>query len=228
MAMEDNKIYGSKNRRELYESLSKDGFDLGTFEDFDHNMNDENVRKSIHEAAVGAGWDLPDYDQFDRDMAVRRLKIGGQSQEVDHATYDDFMKRHPSGSNKKPDTPQPMLDAVTKENAGGYQPTAEDMAGFMGTIRNAGAVASGSLQKFDDKAENLKKRQGLSVPTRINVGESNNLIQGNKKLNPDTGKLEDTYITASGEQYDNKTLADEEQRQIDKNLRDQRYIESLR
>lgn len=105
--MASDKIYGSENRRQLFDSLSKDGFDLGTFEDFNRNMDDENVRKSIHEAAIGAGWDLPDYAQFDSDMAVRRLKIGGQSQEVDHATYDDFIKRHPSGSNKKPVTPQP-------------------------------------------------------------------------------------------------------------------------
>ena len=104
--MDTEKKYGSDNRRKLYDNLSKDGFDLGTFEDFDRNMNDKEVRRSIHEAAIGAGWDLPDYDQFDRDMAVRRMKIGGEMQEVDHATYDDFLKRHPSGTNVKP-KPQP-------------------------------------------------------------------------------------------------------------------------
>lgn len=120
-------------------------------------------------------------------------------------------------------------DFATPQEAApaGYQPSAEDMAGFMGTINRAGKAATGSVQSFDQKAQNLQKRQGLNVPQRVNVGESNNLVQGEKKLNPETGQLEDTYITSSGNEYDNKTLANEEQRQIDQNLRDERYRQSL-
>jgi hypothetical protein len=99
--MEDGKIYGSANRRKMYDNLSKDGFELGTFEDFNQNMDNKDTRQAIYRAAQGAGWELPEYDQFDRDMTVRQMKIGGEMKEVDHATYDDFMKRHPSGTNVK-------------------------------------------------------------------------------------------------------------------------------
>jgi len=99
--MEDGKIYGSENRRKMYENLSNDGFELGTFEDFNQNMDNKDTRQAIYRAAQGAGWELPEYDQFDRDMTVRRMKIGGEMKEVDHSTYDDFMKRHPSGTNVK-------------------------------------------------------------------------------------------------------------------------------
>ena len=108
-----------------------------------------------------------------------------------------------------------------------YQPSAEDMKGFMGTISRAGNVASGSIQNYDRRTQNLQKRQGLNVPQRVNIGESNNLVQGNQKINPETGQLENTYITSSGNEYDNKVLADMEQRQQDQLDRDRRYAESL-
>ena len=109
----------------------------------------------------------------------------------------------------------------------GYKPSADDMAGFMGTINKAGKVASGSLQSFDRRTQNLQKRQGLNVPQRVNVGESNNLVQGDQRFNPETGELENTYITSSGNEYDNKALADMEQRQRDQFDRDQRYMQSV-
>ena len=108
-----------------------------------------------------------------------------------------------------------------------YQPSAEDMKGFMGTIFRAGNVASGSIQNYDRRTQNLQKRQGLNVPQRVNIGESNNLVQGNQRINPETGQLENTYITSSGNEYDNKALADMEQRQQDQLDRDRRYAESL-
>lgn len=125
--MDTKKIYGSENRRKLYDNLSNDGFDLGTFEDFDRNMNDKDVRKSIHEAAVNAGWDMPDYGQFERDMTVRQMKIGGQMQEVDQATYDDFVKRHPSGTNVKPRQQQKPQQPVASPQAAGEGKPAADM-----------------------------------------------------------------------------------------------------
>lgn len=109
----------------------------------------------------------------------------------------------------------------------GYKPTAEEMAGFSSTIRNAGRTAGSSLGSFDNKVQNLQNRQGLNVPSRIEVGKSNNLVQGKQQLNPETGQLENTYITSSGNEYANEALADMEQRQIDQNLRDERYKQSL-
>lgn len=115
-------------------------------------------------------------------------------------------------------------DAMPKQ---GYKPTAEDMAGFNSTIRNAGRTAGSSLGSFDRKLQNIQKRQGLNVPSRIEVGKSNNLTQGRQQLNPETGQLENTYITSSGNEYDNEALADMEQRQIDQSVRDERYKQSL-
>ena len=108
----------------------------------------------------------------------------------------------------------------------GYKPTADEMAGFMSTINNAGKAVKG-IAGFDQRAQNLKKRQGLNVPKRVNLGESNNLVEGQQRLNPETGELENTYITSSGNEYDNKALADMEQRERDQFVRDQKYLQSI-
>ncbi len=139
-------------------------------------------------------------------------------------------------------TKQPMMDAMEKENSlispkapadvnetarkekeGGYQPTMAEMQSFQNTLGNAGFAAATSVPSFDRKSANLKKRQGLQAPGRINVGETNNLVEGEQHLNPDTGKLEKTYITSYGNEYENKSDAEAEQRQIDDYERKMRY-----
>lgn len=115
-------------------------------------------------------------------------------------------------------------DAMPKQ---GYKPTADDMEDFNSTIKNAGRTAGSSLGSFDSRVQNLQKRQGLNVPNRIEVGKSNNLVQGRQQLNPETGQLENTYITSSGNEYENEAIADMEQRQIDQYARDERYKQSL-
>ena len=95
-----------------------------------------------------------------------------------------------------------------------YQPTADDMAGFQSTINSAGRAAANPTQSYDRKTGLMKQRRGLNVPQRINLGESNDLTPTERRLNPETGQLEQGYMTASGNEYDNKAIADMEQRAI--------------
>ena len=85
-----------------------------------------------------------------------------------------------------------------------YQPTQEEMAGFQQTIRSAGGVAQNPTQSYERKSQLMKKRQGLNVPKRVNLGESNNLTP------TDQG-----YMTEAGNEYETKAIADMEQRQIE-------------
>ena len=62
--------YAIKNRRKLYENLTREGFDLGTIEDFNMNIDNKETRKQIYNAAYQSGWELPSYDQFEKDMGV--------------------------------------------------------------------------------------------------------------------------------------------------------------
>lgn len=187
----------------------------------------------------GNVYDIPDdvVADFEKDNPNATISYHSGSDEYDipvsqrEAFLKDFPDatagNAPASSQSPGSTKQPMLDAVARENAGGYQPSAAEMAEFQKTINGVGRTVSSSVASFDKKAENLRKRQGFNAPKEVKVGESGNLVEGEKKLNPETGQLESTYITAAGNQYDNKAIADEEQRNIDKSLRDERYRQSL-
>jgi len=188
--MENGKIYGSENRRKMYDNLTDDGFDLGSFDDFNRNMDNKDVRRSIYEAAKGAGWNVPEYGQFDRDMTVRRIKIGGEMQEVDHATYDDFLKRHPSGSNVKPKKQQPQSQPKPQQApAAAYQAPAveapEDKAAGTpwgtagsgtGQSREYKPFAPGQVRTTDQPdgiGYNASFRQDLSVAQHAEIERMN-------------------------------------------------------
>lgn len=199
-------------RDQLYDNLIGSGkvgeAEIGNREEFKAAISDEAKTRQFYNNIINSG--LLSEDEI------------GNEDEFYNSISGDFSSAAGPGSTK-----QPMLDAMAKENAGGYKPTAEDMAAFQSTINGANKTVSGSLQSFDKKAQNLKKRQGLNVPKEVKVGEGNNLVEGEQHLNPETGQLEKTYITASGNEYGNKMLADEEQRQIDQSIRDEKYRESL-
>lgn len=106
-----------------------------------------------------------------------------------------------------------------------YKPTAEEMAGFQGTINSAGRTVGNATQGYERKAKLMQKRQGLNVPGRnglsgqygrVELGQSNNLTPTEQHLNPETGELEQGYMTESGNEYDRRELADMEQREIER------------
>ena len=105
--MAENKSTGSQNRRKLYDNLVGDGFDLGSFDDFNENLNNGQIRRNIYDAARESGWSLPDYGQFNRDMNIYRIGVKGDMKEVDYDTYAGFMKRHPKTGGSKPQQQAP-------------------------------------------------------------------------------------------------------------------------
>lgn len=56
------------NKRKLYDVLSKD-YDLGSFEQFSNDLNDEEKRKKAYEAA-SASYDVGDFDKFSSDLGI--------------------------------------------------------------------------------------------------------------------------------------------------------------
>ena len=135
---------------------------------------------------------------------------------VESPTYEDFA----AGLGLHAGKPE----RVTAQS---YQPTQEEMAGFQQTIRSAGGAAQNPTQGYDRKAQLMKKRQGLNVPQRVNLGESNNLTPTEQRFNPETGELEQGYMTEAGNEYESRAIADMEQRQIEQAKRDEQYRQSL-
>ena len=67
--MQDNNNNLNKETREwLYKSLSDNGYDLGTYEDFDRHADDEDTRKWLYDAGVNSGLELGSYEDFAKGM----------------------------------------------------------------------------------------------------------------------------------------------------------------
>ena len=60
------------NKRKLYDVLSKD-YDLGTFEQFSNDLNDEEKRKKAYQA-VSASYDVGDFDKFSADLGITKAQ----------------------------------------------------------------------------------------------------------------------------------------------------------
>lgn len=63
--MEDNKT------RVLYDRLTQDGYDIGDFDSFSKNVQDEAKRKSLYETITNDGYDVGDFDSFSSKLVVR-------------------------------------------------------------------------------------------------------------------------------------------------------------
>lgn len=63
--MEDNKT------RVLYDRLTQDGYDIGDFDSFSKNIQDETKRKSLYETITNDGYDVGDFDSFSSKLVAR-------------------------------------------------------------------------------------------------------------------------------------------------------------
>lgn len=63
--MEDNKT------RVLYDRLTQDGYDIGDFDSFSKNAQDETKRKSLYETITNDGYDVGDFDSFSSKLVAR-------------------------------------------------------------------------------------------------------------------------------------------------------------
>ena len=180
--MADEKRYGSSNRRKMYDNLSNDGFDLGSFDDFNKNIEDKNVRRAIYDTAIERGWELPDYGQFERDMTVRKLNIGGKVREVSHQTYDDFMKRHPNGTTTNSGRKQ--APATEPQGTQKQQQAPWGVPGGVSTRNNpAGRAVQRQHPSGDAISNHAPFRQDLTVAERAEIEANNNFgAQGVERM----------------------------------------------
>lgn len=124
---------------------------------------------------------------------------------TDLETYEDFaalMGLH-AGTPERRNIPQPQ------------QPANDE---FQQTINNANQTIAQSRQA-ERRIGNRQQRIGLDLPQgdfgRVNLGQNRKVTKGQQRLNPETGELEDTYVTPQGNEYENREMADVEQNVVD-------------
>ncbi len=96
----------NEDRRKLFNAISKAGYDIGNYDDFDRRMNNAEDRKKFFTAVNDAGYDIGDQEEFEKRIGPSKYKLNikGNEVPVSEREYMDFVRRNPSGSTKKPST----------------------------------------------------------------------------------------------------------------------------
>lgn len=130
---------------------------------------------------------------------------------VDSQTYEEFRNRlglHAVNA------VSPNQSAGTKV-AGGHSMSAAEKQQMMGNAtrlaENAKAIVSDARKRIANQMAMVKK----PFNTSFRIGENKNVREKGYSYNPNSGKLEKTYVTTLGNEYDSRYNADQEQRQID-------------
>lgn len=173
--------------------------------------------KTLYDALVADGADVGTEDEFKNWFFAK-----GEQGYKNRKTVFDAFKEDGADVGKDYEEFAGLLGLQAAPRQG-YKPSASEMADFQSTIDTVGRVAANPTQSYDRKVGLMQKRQGLHVPQRINLGESNNLTPTEQHFNIETGEMEQRYVTGAGNEYDSKTIADMEQREIDKAQRDEKY-----
>lgn len=67
--------------KSLYEALSKDGYNVGSYENFTKNIQDEGKRKSLYDA-ISADYSVGDYDSFSANLIGKQDNVSVQAPAV--------------------------------------------------------------------------------------------------------------------------------------------------
>ena len=163
---------------------------------------------------------------------------------VESATYDEFRDRlglhavkpqqpvarpssTPQSVQQQPQKPQPKPQKAKQQpKKTAWKPTPAQQHQFQQTINSAKQTIQNVNERHKNMIEYSKQRIkhpfgqpqvqiGFKRKNTPTVFDNRNLVQGRDEFNPKTGKLEPTYLTASGNKYNSKVMADAEQRQID-------------
>ena len=173
------------NRRKLYDALSQD-YDMGTYEQFCKDIQDETKRKKLYDATSEV-YDYGDYAKFSSQLGFGQISPVG----VSTPTPDQTAEVQPSTENKQE----------------GWKPTPMQKAFMMGSIQSSmnrfKAQTDASLERIKNASEYYNRGGAFS---------ENKPVKGDMRYNEDAGKIEQTYLTPTGTATADKFAAERETR----------------
>lgn len=199
------------NKKKLYEALSKD-YDMGTYEQFCKDIQDSGKRKRLYDA-TSKDYDYGSFDSFNKQLgfvATAKPAVPANSQSKPSAPQKPVQK--PTAATRPAQKPRqtgtPLTEAYKQK--------------MLGETSQMLAQTQAGLQRTKNRMDYMSANTGLQVP-KVKLGEKgggiklgqNNKVVSRKKLNPETGKEEQTFITESGNEFDNRAEADLEQNSVD-------------
>ena len=143
-------------------------------------------------------------------------------------TYEDFMKKMwVSSAPAKPAAPTtPAKETPTTPiptNAEGTPLTEADRQKMLGNVDNMMAQSKAGLQRTKNRMDYAKANTGLRTPSvslgvkggGVHLGQNSKVVETKPQYNAERGKVERSYITESGNEYEERGGADLEQNAID-------------
>ena len=143
-------------------------------------------------------------------------------------TYEDFMKKMwVSSAPAKPAAPTTPAKETpttpTPTNAEGTPLTEADRQKMLGNVDNMMAQSKAGLQRTKNRMDYAKANTGLRTPSvslgvkggGVHLGQNSKVVETKPQYNAESGKVERSYITESGNEYEERGGADLEQNAID-------------
>jgi N12 class adenine-specific DNA methylase len=143
-------------------------------------------------------------------------------------TYEDFMKKMwVSSAPAKPAAPTTPAKETpttpTPTNAEGTPLTEAVRQKMLGNVDNMMAQSKAGLQRAKNIMNYAKANTGLRTPSvslgvkggGVHLGQNSKVVETKPQYNAESGKVERSYITESGNEYEERGGADLEQNAID-------------
>lgn len=188
------------NRKKLYDALS-DKYDMGTYDQFCKDIQDSGKRKRLYDA-TSKEYDYGTYDSFSRQLGFDESTTASHSQKpVQKPSHPAHEPRKTSGTRMTEAERQNMLNGIS------------------GMV----AQSKAGLQRTKNRMNYAKANTGLRVPSvtlgvkggGVHLGQNSKVVETKPQYNADSGKVERSYLTESGNEYVERGGADLEQNAID-------------
>lgn len=175
------------NKRKLYDALSKD-YDMGTFEQFCTDIQDDNKRRKLYDA-TSETYDYGDYSKFSSQLGF------GENAPA------------PVEAPAPASTPDSAVQPTAEKKQEAWKPTPMQKAFMMGSIQS-------SLDRFKAQSDaSLERAKNVSDYYRRGGAFSGNKpVKGDMRYNPDKGQVEQTYLTPTGTSTADRFAAEQETR----------------
>lgn len=218
-----------KRLAKLYNALKAQNYDVpNSYDEFEEKLTrkgDDGAsrRHKLYDALKSQGFDVPDsYSGFYTKLFVPVNGTTSRARGAGEAQWNPNQKVHKPAT-QSPQA-QPRRGQVHKSVAQrpvkpaaqpkGTPLTEADKRRYASNVGNILAQADASIQRFNNQMEYQKANSGLQVKP-VKLGENRHVVKRKPRFNPETGKMQSSYITESGNEFDNRAFADVEQNAVD-------------
>ena len=201
-----------KPLRKLYTSLKSNNYDVpDNYESFERTLTQAGQagaqsRRALHESLKKDNYDVPDnYDSFYKSLftpvnSTTSMAIGSEPAKAAPQKPTTTATPQHTVPPTKPAPAQPVRPQQVQKPQGKPM-TAAQKAAAIGWAQGLTVQTKANTQRAIQKIKNIgkyQKAQGVYGETK----------KGNIEYNPQTGKMEQTYLTPQGEQTTHKATAD--------------------